>query len=81
MKAIITIYTANGHEYTFSHYGTWMPGVYESELACVFASQVEDGVLHALWEEVLKREEFERVITLVDIDTVAPDLRIGSLFG
>lgn len=76
----LTIYQEEGN-FIFAHYGAWATGIYENELTCVFASQVEEEKLQALWKEVLTREKEERVITLIDIDRIAPELRIGSLFG
>lgn len=78
----LSIYQLEHGNFIFAHYGAWVTGVYCDEVTCVFASLVEEEKLKELWEkEVLKRHIFDRVITLQDIDKIATELRIGSLFG
>lgn len=80
-ELLMNIYQTEEGYFVFSAEGTWVVGVYEDELCCAFAYQIPDEKLHELWEEVLKRDEYERFITLKALAKIAPDIRIGSLFG
>lgn len=81
-EIVLSIYQEEKGNFIFAHYGAWVTGVYPDEVTCVFASLVDEEKLKELWEkEVLKRDIFDRVITLQDIDKIAPELRVGNLFG
>ena len=82
MELALTIYQQELGNFIFAHYGVWAPGVYQCEIACAYASHVDEEKLKLLWEnEVLKRDISDRVITLQDINKIAPELEIGNLFG
>jgi hypothetical protein len=58
----LKIYKHNGDEYTFSRFGVWMPGVYNSINDCFIASKMDMDKLYKLWNDILNDNTKRKII-------------------
>jgi hypothetical protein len=61
-EIVMTIYKNNDNEFTFSSFGTWMPGVYNSIDDCFIASKMDIDKLYKLWDDILNDNTKRKII-------------------
>ena len=57
-----------GFHYNIAEHNSWLPGLYASELAAVYALYFDDRHLRKLWWEVKFPEGADKYITVEDLN-------------